>query len=348
MLFRSAGGVTMDLGTAHIETPIGGAGNDEFQNTGSTATNIDGAGGNDLIHSGAGADTLKGGSGNDTISYKASTLGVNVNLATGVVSGGYAAGDVISGFENVTGSANADVIIGDDAINILGGGDGNDVLTGGAGDDVIVGGKGIDTAVYAGNQEGYTIIRRDTGVTVQANTSAEGLDVLEAVEHVSFADEDISLSEYALDGIGRVLRNSFVEGVLGQGDGVQFSVSQDALHGELVVYDDGTYSYRPDAGYKGGDSFEYQMVDADGVVNIGTINFSVVTEALDESLPVQNNNKYASESSLTALDDGGYVLSRVDYRQQIMIGSSSNGALQGVVRVQKYNASHERIGEEHT
>jgi len=79
-----------------------------------------------------GADILDGGTGTDTAVYSASSAGVNVNLANaGAQSGGDAAGDVLSNFENITGSAFNDTLIGDAGANVLTGGAGNDVLIGG-------------------------------------------------------------------------------------------------------------------------------------------------------------------------------------------------------------------------
>ena len=76
----------------------------------------------------AGADTLDGGAGTDTLSYANSNASVTIDLARGTgdfdatentiktASGGHAAGDKIKfgTFENITGSAHADTLTGDD------------------------------------------------------------------------------------------------------------------------------------------------------------------------------------------------------------------------------------------
>ncbi|MEZ5744436.1 MAG: hypothetical protein R3D89_12125 [Sphingomonadaceae bacterium] len=76
---------------------------------------ITGSSADDVIEGGAGGDTLDGGAHGtkgDTLSYASSTSGVDVALETGGASGGDAAGDTISGFENLTGSAHADALYG--------------------------------------------------------------------------------------------------------------------------------------------------------------------------------------------------------------------------------------------
>ena len=100
--------------------------------------------GDGLFWGNAGADHLDGGAGNDLLSYWNSDAAVQVNLATGRVSGGDAEGDTISGFENIFGSSHADTLIGDSGANELKGQGGGDLLAGRAGDDVLEGGWGND------------------------------------------------------------------------------------------------------------------------------------------------------------------------------------------------------------
>ena len=58
---------------------------------------------------------------------------MNVNLDTGAVSGGDAAGDTISGFETLIGSSKADTLTGSAGDERIEGGAGNDLITGGGG-----------------------------------------------------------------------------------------------------------------------------------------------------------------------------------------------------------------------
>jgi serralysin len=70
---------------------------------------------------------------------------VNVNLATGMGSGGDAQGDKLINIQNVTGSAFDDFLTGDSLNNLLIGGAGNDTLDGGPGADTMIGGPGNNT-----------------------------------------------------------------------------------------------------------------------------------------------------------------------------------------------------------
>ncbi|OWJ64332.1 calcium-binding protein [Inquilinus limosus] len=131
----NANGLWGGLGS---DTLAGGAGNDALK----------GEAGNDVLTGGLGADTLVGGDGNDTASYQDSQLGVTVDLGTGQNRFGEAQGDILSGIENLTGSAMGDRLTGDNGANGLSGGGGNDLLTGSGGADTLIGGAGADIFAY--------------------------------------------------------------------------------------------------------------------------------------------------------------------------------------------------------
>jgi Ca2+-binding RTX toxin-like protein len=122
-------------------------GNDSIT-TASGADLLNGGDGNDTLIGGAGADTIVGGNGTDVIDYQGSSSAVTIYLNTVSNSGGDAASDSLSSVENVTGSAFADLLVGDAGANVLNGMDGNDSLLGGAGADTLNGGNGTDYLHY--------------------------------------------------------------------------------------------------------------------------------------------------------------------------------------------------------
>ncbi len=121
----------------------GGDGNDTLYG-GFGADTLHGDAGNDIVFGGVGADAMFGGTGIDTLNYSDDPAGVSVNLATGIGSGGTAAGDTFEGFENVIGGAGNDALTGDGLANALTGGAGDDTLDGGGGNDTLDGGSGND------------------------------------------------------------------------------------------------------------------------------------------------------------------------------------------------------------
>ncbi len=101
---------------------------------------LSGGDGDDILSGGAGADTLDGGAGRDFLSYVSSDDAVSVNLGTGAASGGDAQGDVISNFQDLSGSSNAlqsDTLIGNADDNRIFGQEGGDNLQGVDGNDTL-------------------------------------------------------------------------------------------------------------------------------------------------------------------------------------------------------------------
>ncbi|WP_247896455.1 calcium-binding protein [Azospirillum argentinense] len=129
---------------------LGGAGNDLLIGSFLDET-LRGGAGNDTLQGSRGADLLVGGAGIDTVDYSHSIFGgVTVDLATGIGSGSNAEGDRLSGIENVIGSSDSDILIGNAAANRLEGGGGYDTLYGGDGDDTLIGGGG-HTLMFGGD-----------------------------------------------------------------------------------------------------------------------------------------------------------------------------------------------------
>jgi len=92
---------------------------------------------------------IKGRGGRDTLiadELDACCEGVRVDLATGRArysdESTYA---TISSIENVVGTTEHDVLLGDDRANILRGGDGDDSISGRGGNDRLFGGADVDT-----------------------------------------------------------------------------------------------------------------------------------------------------------------------------------------------------------
>jgi len=139
---------------------------------GAGADHIVAGAGADTVAGGGGADTLAGGGGVDTLTYESSLAAVSVNLATNVNSGGDAAGDSLSGFENIVGSAFNDTLTGDG---------GNNLLVGGMGDDVLNGGLGVDTVSFADAGTEGVFVDLASNVAVGTDT---GVDTLTGIEHV--------------------------------------------------------------------------------------------------------------------------------------------------------------------
>jgi Ca2+-binding RTX toxin-like protein len=144
-------------------------------------------------------DTLVGGSGlGDTVDYSNSTAAVNVNLATNVVSGGYAAGDTISGFENVIGSAFNDTLTAASGSVLDGGANstgGTDTLIGGAGNDVLIASRaGVDSLTGNGGNDTFVLQGNGAANVTITDFNTSGTDSIV----VDVADRNLTISNAAL------------------------------------------------------------------------------------------------------------------------------------------------------
>lgn len=171
-----------------------GAGNDTLDGLAGDDI-LTGGFGNDRLTGGLGKDELHGGDGVDTAVYSGSRTGISVDLLAGTGSGGEAAGDRLTGIENLVGSAFNDSLLGTSAANWLLGGSGDDVLSGrggndllhgGAGADSLLGGEGSDTISYSGSRAGVTI---DLLGQKASGGDAQG-DRIHGIENVYGTDRD--------------------------------------------------------------------------------------------------------------------------------------------------------------
>jgi len=215
----STAGVTVDLSGAsagsggdaqgdqltRIENLIGTRFSDRL--TGDAGDNVlTGGRGNDTLVGGAGADDLLGGDGSDTADYSGSAAAVQIDLSTGLVTGGDASGDTFGSIENLGGSGFDDQLTGDTSANKLGGaagddvltgyagndtldgGDGDDRLDGGSGGDTLTGGAGNDTVSYAGSAAGVQV-NLATGLGHGGDAEGDKLATLENIVGSDFDDD---------------------------------------------------------------------------------------------------------------------------------------------------------------
>lgn len=123
----------------------GGSGNDSLYG-GLGNDTLDGGNGNDRLQGDAGDDVLIGGDGVDMAVYTGGSA-LRVSLASTAAQDTGQGNDRLIGIENVTLSAGADRLTGDDQANVLRSGSGNDTVYGGAGNDRIDGGNGDDLLI---------------------------------------------------------------------------------------------------------------------------------------------------------------------------------------------------------
>ncbi len=182
-------------GGAGDDVIFGEAGNDVL--IGGTGTNeLFGGAGDDVFVGGAGADAFQGNEGQDNLDYSDSGAAVNVDLTTGVLSGGDADNDtIVGGIDGVIGSDFDDVLTGfdqqgtspaDTFTNELFGGEGNDVISGKGGDDLLEGGDDNDTItggagadIINAGADRDVIIGGTDGDEIDGGSAGDDFDILD-------------------------------------------------------------------------------------------------------------------------------------------------------------------------
>jgi Ca2+-binding RTX toxin-like protein len=127
----------------------GHGGDDRFE-MGTAAALVDGGEGTDLLFLRSTGGFLRPDANGDGLADMAPAMpgSWTVDLANGTMSDGYGSSGALANIENVTGSAAADTIMGNDGANVLGGGAGHDRIVGRGGADTLSGGSGGDRFVY--------------------------------------------------------------------------------------------------------------------------------------------------------------------------------------------------------
>ncbi len=189
---------------------------------------ITGSSFDDKLFGGAGADSISGGMGNDTVTYFNSLSGVVVSLMNGSGARGDAEGDILSGIENLTGSAYADTLVGNFGNNVLDGGDGNDLLIGSIGADTLIGGSGTDTASYATMGNSVLVDLADSA----SNDLLAAGNVLEGIENVTGSNyEDILYGDGGDNRLQGLKGDDFLTGRQGN-DTLMGDAGADTLSGD--------------------------------------------------------------------------------------------------------------------
>ncbi|MGI9352901.1 MAG: DUF5801 repeats-in-toxin domain-containing protein, partial [Rhizobiaceae bacterium] len=133
----------------------------------------------DVIAASTIVDAIDGVSGFDYVDYGDDTTGVNVNLDTGLGSGGDAAGDTYANIDGIIGGSGNDTLTGNGDDNHLIGGDGADTLIGNAGEDILAGGLGGDIDTLTGGSDADTFVIDDATAADIITDFEAGIDEID-------------------------------------------------------------------------------------------------------------------------------------------------------------------------
>ena len=121
-----------------------------------------------------------------------------------------------------------------------------------------------------------------------------------------------------------------------------FSAVDAPSNGSVVINSDGNYTYTPNAGFAGTDTFTYQVTDGGGNTVVGEMTVTIYPETigtLDEGQVHTTTFGAQRGPGITGLSNGGYVV--VWHSAGLPGDNSGNG-----VAMQVYDAAGSKIGSE--
>jgi Ca2+-binding RTX toxin-like protein len=219
-------------------------------------------------------------------------------------------GDILSGFENLTGSLFLDTLHGDAAINTIKGLGGNDIIEGRGGADILDGGLGIDTLSYVSDMIGVTVTLGANG----AQTTVAG------VAGNDGAGDKVSNFENITGGSGkdRLIGNALDNAILG---GIGDDYIEGGLGNDTLSGGDGidTLSY---ASASSGVTVDMLNVSLQDTVGAGKDGIDVAT--FEILLGSAKNDHLTGYSGFTRIDGGDGNDTIVSNNTQELFGGNGN------------------------
>ena len=183
------------------------------------------------------------------------------------------------------------------------------------------------TTFFIGEGEGYTVSADAGSVTLTL------IDTNQPDNGVPVADDDSYTTSF-----GAELTINAANGVLDgdtdvDGDSLTAALIDEPTNGSLTLNDDGSFSYTPDAGFSGTDSFTYSANDGQADSNPATVEITVQEEEIVNTAPVAESDSYTTAfGEELAIDAAAGVLDNDtdadgDSLSAALIDQSSNGSL---------------------
>lgn len=296
---------------------ISGNGGNDILDGGDGSDLISGGTGNDFVTGGLGADIMSGGSGIDTLSYQDTDDNLIIYLNSHTF-GGEAAGDTISGFENVIGGRGNDNIYGDANNNVIMGGEGEDFLSGGDGNDQLYGGDHNDGMVSGLGSDHHDGGNGNDSVSYHQSTQGVQIDLQLFTARGGFAKGD------TLQGIENLAGTEFLDVLNGDARENTFygGGSDDTLSGRNG--DDGLFGMDGRDQLTGGADADY--LDGGSGQDVAYYN-SPVTVSLDGSLAATGDalgDMFVSIESLAGSDGDDEL--RGNEKNNMIAGGDEDGA----------------------
>ena len=173
-------------------------------------------------------------------------------------------------------------------------------------------GTGLTVTSTTNPAHGTVVMHPDGTYVYTPNSGFSGDDsftytTTDAAGHVSTATVSLAVNPTAIGDIGATQANTPLLGasVLSNdiGTGLTVTANTGPIHGTVVMATNGTYTYTPNTGYSGRDSFTYTAIDASGRLSTAVVDLQVLPGAADDTSTTPANTTL-NGSSLLGNDTG--------------------------------------------
>ena len=173
-------------------------------------------------------------------------------------------------------------------------------------------GIGLTVTSATNPTHGTVVVNSDGTYVYTPNGGFSGDDsftytITDAAGHVSTATASIAVNPTAIGDVGATQANTPLLGasVLSNdvGTGLWVAANTAPIHGTVVMAVDGSYTYTPNTGYSGWDSFTYTVIDAAGRLSTAVVDLQVSPGAADDTNTTPANTTL-NGSSLLGNDTG--------------------------------------------
>ncbi|MGI8978866.1 MAG: Ig-like domain-containing protein [Pirellulaceae bacterium] len=225
------------------------------------------------------------------------------------------------------------------------------VTTGVLANDSDIDGDALSTTLLWGPSHGSLTLNSDGSFSYAADAGFTGIDSFKYQLNDGLANSNVATVTLQVSGQGEIVAPSSQDdaytvdagsilvvdapGILendadADGDALSAALAAGPSHGELTLNADGSFSYTPEAGFAGTDSFTYTASDGTAAGNVATVTITV--EDTNLAPEAKDDGYVATAETLLSVSAGEGVLANDldddgDPLTAVLVGGAAHGAV---------------------
>lgn len=182
--------------------------------------------------------------------------------------------------------------------------------------DVDPDGDALSATLQSGPENGTVTVRPDGSYTYVPNPGFSGTDtfVYEVSDGNGGTDTaevtievgcDVNTGPNAVDDFATTQEDAMVSGTVAgndsdpDGDNLTFWINEGPANGSIQFGEDGSYTYKPDPGFSGQDTFTYEVTDGNGGSSVATVTITVEPSINQDPEAVNDSNSTIEDQAVS-------------------------------------------------